>query len=42
MKSKGKKIVISLAVIATIGLIGIKVSGFQFAGPDEFAIFSIK
>ena len=42
MNSKGKKIVISLAVIAAIVLIGIKVSGFQFAGPTEFAIFSIK
>lgn len=42
MKLKDKKILISLAILVTIGFIVVKALGFQFAGPAEFAIFSIE
>ncbi len=42
MKSKDKKILISLAIVVTIGFIGVKAFGFQFAAPAKFAIFSIE
>ena len=38
MKVKLKKILIILLVVISICFIGIKVLGFQFAGPSEFGI----
>ena len=42
MKLKGKKIVIGMAIVMFIGFIGIKATGFQFAGPSEFAILRLE
>lgn len=38
MKSKGKKIIIGIALTVLVGFVGIKVIGYQYSGIDKKAI----
>ncbi len=40
MKSKGKKIIMGIALAVLVGFVGIKVSGFQYSGIDKKAILT--
>ncbi|WP_195237345.1 hypothetical protein [Romboutsia sp. 1001285H_161024_C4] len=40
MKPKGKKVIIMIGLSVLIGATIIKVTGFQYAGPDVRAIFT--
>ncbi|MDB8794520.1 hypothetical protein PN290_13470 [Romboutsia sp. 1001216sp1] len=40
MKSKGKKIIIGIALAVLVGFVGIKVTGYQYSGIDKKAILT--
>lgn len=40
MKSKGKKIIIGIALSVLVGFVGIKVIDFQYSGIDKKAILT--